>query len=68
MTESFGPRLRALRVERGISLSELARRIYYSKGHVSRIETGAQQPSVEFVRKCDAELDAGGALVALVSA
>jgi transcriptional regulator with XRE-family HTH domain len=64
--EPFGPRLRALRVEKGLSLSEFARRLYYSKGHVSRIETGAAQPSVEFARRCDTELDADGELAALV--
>ncbi|MEU3765874.1 helix-turn-helix transcriptional regulator [Amycolatopsis keratiniphila] len=65
LSETFGARLRALRVAKGISLSEFARRLYYSKGHVSRIETGAQSPSPEFVRKCDAELRAGGELIAL---
>lgn len=62
--EPFGPRLRALRVAKGLSLSEFARRLYYSKGHVSRIETGATQPSLEFARRCDAELGAEGALAA----
>ena len=64
--EAFGPRVRALRAAKGLSLSEFARRLYYSKGHVSRIETGAQAPSVEFARKCDHELGAGGELLALV--
>ncbi|MGW0516121.1 helix-turn-helix domain-containing protein [Crossiella sp. NPDC003009] len=65
LPETFGARLRALRVAEGLSLSEFARRLYYSKGHVSRIETGLQTPSPEFVRKCDAELRAGGELIAL---
>lgn len=65
--EAFGPRLRELRTARGLSLSEFARSVFYSKGYVSRVETGASAPSAEFVRRCDAELDAGGALVALVS-
>lgn len=64
--EAFGPRLRALRVANGLSLSEFARRVFYSKGHVSRIETGAQMPSVHFARQCDAALEANGALAALV--
>ncbi|TCO48921.1 helix-turn-helix domain-containing protein [Actinocrispum wychmicini] len=62
----FGPRLRAIRTARGLSLSEFARRIYYSKGHVSRVETGAQAASVEFARRCDSALDARGDLVTLV--
>jgi transcriptional regulator with XRE-family HTH domain len=65
---AFGPRLRALRTAKGLSLSELARRLYYSKGHVSRIETGAQMPSTEFARRCDAVLGAGGELAAMVPA
>jgi transcriptional regulator with XRE-family HTH domain len=65
LPENFGSRLRATRVAEGLSLSEFARRLYYSKGHVSRIETGSQSPSPEFVRKCDAELRAGGELIAL---
>lgn len=65
---AFGPRLRALRTDRGLSLSEFARRLYYSKGHVSRIENGIQSPSAEFVRRCDAELGANGELVAMMSA
>jgi hypothetical protein len=63
---AFGPRLRELRTVRGISLSELARRIYFSKGYVSRIETGAQTPSEEFARKCDAELDTNGELLRML--
>jgi transcriptional regulator with XRE-family HTH domain len=65
--EAFGPRLRALRNTRGLSLSEFARRVYYSKGYLSRVETGASTPSAEFARRCDVELEADGALVALVS-
>jgi tetratricopeptide (TPR) repeat protein len=67
LPEPFGVRLRVLRTARGWSLSEFARRLYYSKGHVSRIETGAQTPSMEFVRRCDAELDAKGSLIAMMT-
>ncbi len=63
---AFGLRLREMRTAKGLSLSEFARRLYYSKGHVSRIETGAQSPSAEFARRCDVELDAGGELADLV--
>jgi hypothetical protein len=59
--------LRELRTARGLSLSEFARRVFYSKGYVSRVETGASTPSAEFARRCDVELGADGALVALVS-
>src|SRR6266508_3749747 len=67
-SDAFGPRLRALRTAKGLSLSAFARELFYSKGHVSRVETGAQAPSVEFARRCDALLEAGGALAALVPA
>lgn len=67
-SDPFGPRLRALRVAKELSLSEFARRLYYSKGHVSRIETGKARPSVEFARRCDAELGTDGTLAALVPA
>lgn len=64
----FGPRLRELRrTAKGLSLSEFARRVFYSKGFASRVETGASMASAEFARRCDAELGAGGALVALAS-
>lgn len=62
----FGPRLRAIRTARGLSLSEFSRRVYYSKGYVSRVETGAQAASAEFARRCDNALDAHGELVTLV--
>jgi transcriptional regulator with XRE-family HTH domain len=67
-SDLFGPRLRSLRVARALSLSEFARRLYYSKGYVSRIETGKARPSLEFARRCDAELGTGGALATLVVA
>lgn len=63
---AFGVRLRSLRSAKGISLSEFARRLYYAKGYVSRIETGMQLPSAAFARRCDAELGTGGELAAMV--
>jgi len=67
-SDAFGPRLRALRAAKGLSLSAFARQLFYSKGHVSRVETGVQPASPEFARRCDAALDAGGELAALVPA
>jgi transcriptional regulator with XRE-family HTH domain len=43
---ALGPRLRAIRVRRGISLRELARRLELSPSSISQIETGKMQPSV----------------------
>ena len=42
----LGPRLRALRLGRGLSLRELAGRLEISACSVSQIETGKLQPSV----------------------
>ncbi|MGQ0841402.1 helix-turn-helix domain-containing protein [Actinokineospora sp.] len=64
---SFGPRLRGLRLAQGLSLSAFARRLHYSKGYLSRIENGLQSPGAEFARRCDAELDAGGLLAMLMA-
>ncbi|WP_291409598.1 helix-turn-helix transcriptional regulator [Actinophytocola sp.] len=66
MAESFGMLLRKLRTEAGISLGELARRIIYSKGHVSKIENGLQRPSAMFAKLCDRALSTDGVLTAAV--
>ena len=42
----LGPRLREIRLERGMSLRELARRLDLSPSSISQIETGKMQPSV----------------------
>jgi transcriptional regulator with XRE-family HTH domain len=43
---TLGPRLRAIRLRRGLSLRELARRLDLSPSSISQIETGKMQPSV----------------------
>ncbi len=42
----LGPRLRTIRLRRGLSLRELARRLDLSPSSISQIETGKMQPSV----------------------
>ena len=42
----LGPRLRALRLSRGVGLRELARRLDLSPSSISQIETGKIRPSV----------------------
>lgn len=42
-----GRRLRTLRVERGLSLSELARRSGLGKGTLSELETGQRNPTLD---------------------
>ncbi|WP_311318838.1 helix-turn-helix domain-containing protein [Streptomyces sp. PanSC9] len=56
---SFGQLLRSLRQQRGLSLSQLANRAHFNRGHVSKIENGKRPPSVSFARACDRALDAG---------
>jgi transcriptional regulator with XRE-family HTH domain len=43
----IGRRVRALRIERGLSLSELARRAGIGKGSLSEIEGGRRNPTIE---------------------
>ncbi len=64
---AFGPELRRLRLAADISLTEFAARLFYSKGHLSRIENGRQPPTCALARSCDALLDAGGRLIALAA-
>jgi DNA-binding XRE family transcriptional regulator len=59
----FGVELRRRRVEAGLSLTELAKLVHYSKSHLSKVETGAKAPSQELARQCDAVLSGDGELV-----
>ncbi|MFD5676841.1 helix-turn-helix domain-containing protein [Streptomyces sp. NPDC127040] len=63
---AFPARLRSLRGERGLSLADLARRTHYSKGYLSKIETGAKPATPDVARRCDEVLGAGGELLRLV--
>ncbi|MDX3069228.1 helix-turn-helix transcriptional regulator, partial [Streptomyces sp. ND04-05B] len=65
-TLSFPAQLRRLRQERGLSLTDLARRTHYSKGYLSKIETGAKRPTADVARLCDQVLGAEGELLRLV--
>ena len=62
----FGTELHDRRLAAGLSLGELARRTHYSKGHLSKIESGHKQPSEQLGRQVDAAVGADGALLALV--
>ncbi|MEZ3178712.1 helix-turn-helix domain-containing protein [Streptomyces pimonensis] len=65
-TSSFPAELRRLRRARGLSLADLARRTHYSKGYLSKIETGAKRATADIARICDRVLDAEGELLRLV--
>ncbi|MEU7696331.1 helix-turn-helix domain-containing protein [Microbispora hainanensis] len=64
---SFGDELRRRRILSGLSLTELATRTGYSKSHLSKIESGRQQPTPGLARRCDAALKAEGGLIALAA-
>jgi len=64
--DEFGTELRRLRQAAGMSLSGLACEVHYSKGYLSKIETGTKPANVSLARRCDAVLCADGRLAALV--
>ncbi|MFD1020290.1 helix-turn-helix domain-containing protein [Thalassobacillus hwangdonensis] len=54
----IGRRLKELRLDKGISLSELSRRSGVSKSYISNIERGVQKnPSLIVLRKLSKTLD-----------
>ncbi|HTI22866.1 MAG TPA: tetratricopeptide repeat protein [Kutzneria sp.] len=63
----FGPELRRLRQQCGLSLRDLSKVIGFTPGYLSKVENG-RPPSPELARACDDTLGAGGALVALANA
>ncbi|MFJ9293746.1 helix-turn-helix domain-containing protein [Streptomyces asoensis] len=63
----FPAQLRRLRRQRGLSLADLARRSHYSKGYLSKIETGAKRATVDVARRCDLILEAEGGLLRLLT-
>jgi transcriptional regulator with XRE-family HTH domain len=63
---NFGPRLRALREERRLSLRRLGQQIHCSHGHLWDLEAGKKRPSVSVAALLDAALDAKGQLSAMV--
>ncbi|MFJ1747276.1 helix-turn-helix domain-containing protein [Streptomyces sp. NPDC088116] len=64
----FGEELRKRRLDAGLSLTALSAAVHYSKAQLSKVERGIKAPSRDLVRLCDAVLQAGGALIALVTA
>jgi len=66
-TLCFGPELRRLRVEAGLTLTEFSVALNYDKGHLSKVERGERSPSPELARRCDAFLGADGELQRLAT-
>ena len=65
--ETFGAELRRRRQLAGYSLARFGELVHYTKGYLSKIESGAQTAHPALARLCDAALKADGALVALVA-
>ncbi|WP_020667456.1 ATP-binding protein [Amycolatopsis nigrescens] len=63
---TFGAELRRLRQEAKLSLTELATRVHYSKGYLSKVETGMAGPNAALAALCDTEFGTGGTLTALL--
>ncbi|MFD6435745.1 helix-turn-helix domain-containing protein [Streptomyces venezuelae] len=57
--------MRRLRADRGMSLADLSRVAHYSRGYLSKVETGQKPPTADVARGCDEALGAAGALIAL---
>jgi len=64
----FGTELRRRRLGAGLSLTDLAALVHYSRSHLSKVETGVKAPSRDLARRCDAALGCDGALGALAPA
>lgn len=58
---SLGRAIRALRVERGLSLSQLALAAAVDKGYLSRVERGLKVPSVAIVLRISTALEVSAA-------
>ena len=65
-SQRFGQLLRRHRGAAGLSLAALAGLVHYSKGHLSKVETGLSRGSAELAILCDVVLDTGGELAAAV--
>ena len=68
MSPTFAQEVHRLRTEQGLSLNQMAARVPYSKGYLSKIENGHVRPSPEMARIFDDALNAGGRLIALADA
>ncbi|GAB3726511.1 hypothetical protein GCM10027598_45450 [Amycolatopsis oliviviridis] len=63
---TFGAELRRLRKAAGLSLAELAVRTHYSKGYLSKVETGISAPNPALAALCETELGVAGRLTPLL--
>ena len=59
----FGAKLKDWRQRRGVPLRQFATRVGYSFGQISKVEQGTRRANRDFAERCDAALNAGGALI-----
>lgn len=64
---TFGPRLREIRMSRGLSLRQLGALVYMDKAQISQWETGRRKPTLDNAAILDQALEANGELSALVT-
>jgi transcriptional regulator with XRE-family HTH domain len=57
MSPAIGPRLRHIRLEKGLTIETLATATGLNKGFLSRLERGTKRPSVETVLRLSTALD-----------
>src|SRR5215469_11399938 len=53
---SLGARMRLARQQKGISLTEMSKRLDYTKSHLSAVENGIGRPSKELLGRYELEL------------
>jgi DNA-binding XRE family transcriptional regulator len=58
----FVAELRKWRGARGLSQAKLAQALKYDRSYISKVETGQEWPAVDFARRADQVLQAGGSL------
>ncbi len=58
----FVAELRKWRGARGLSQAKLAQALKYDRSYISKVETGQEWPAVDFARRADHVLQAGGTL------
>jgi transcriptional regulator with XRE-family HTH domain/tetratricopeptide (TPR) repeat protein len=64
----LGAKLRARRIDKGLTLKQLAALIGFSQQHISEVERAKSTPGQPFMEACDSALDANGALLELLPA
>ncbi|WP_194904001.1 helix-turn-helix domain-containing protein [Catenulispora rubra] len=65
---AFGRELRRLRAAAGLSQTELANMLHFSKSYLNKVESGAKPATMDLARRCEGALGGEGTLVALYAA